>query len=199
MENYVVDLVISMDEGSFVFRLGGRVTKESDHVVLMGNFADRLASLFVLGRCLCFRDGVEGCDLPVVEACGFAVRREVDSGRRDAVEFCKSCYRGVPPRAVSMEEWSDTRKRMDVHLCSLFGCYTRNRRILKDSAVEKLHDVEVTAYNTLILTKSVGFRDWDISLLKGMDNSIFSVHLMSCLEWVVSKFEDYMRMQSFYL
>ena len=68
VEDDVVDFVVAVDEGGAVLGLGGRVFEEGDHVVLVRDFADGFAGFLVFGRGLGLADGVEGGDLPVVEA-----------------------------------------------------------------------------------------------------------------------------------
>lgn len=73
-----------------------------------------------------------------------------------------------------------------VHLRSLFGCYARNCGIFEDAAIEEFHNVEVAAYHTLILAECVGFWNGDVGLLKGVNDAVFAVDFMGCLEQVVS-------------
>lgn len=97
VEDEVVDLVVAVDEGALVGGLGGGVAEEGYHVVLVGDLAYGLAGFFVLCRGLCLRDGVEGCDLAVVEAAGLAVGGEVDRGRLHTVELGERGYGRAPP------------------------------------------------------------------------------------------------------
>jgi hypothetical protein len=55
------------------------------------DLADGFACLFVFCGGLRGTDCVEGCDLPVVETGGFAVRGEVDGCGGYAVEFGEGC------------------------------------------------------------------------------------------------------------
>lgn len=71
-----------------------------------------------------------------------------------------------------------------VHFCSLFGCHAWDRWVFKDASIKELHDVEVAAYNAFILTECVGFRDWDVGVLEGMDDPVFAIDLVSCLRAV---------------
>ena len=97
VENDIVDLVVAVDEGRAVGGLRRRVAEERDHLVLVRDLAHGDVRFDVLGGGLGERDGVEGGDLAVVEAGGFAVGAEVDGGGGDAVEFREGGYGGVPP------------------------------------------------------------------------------------------------------
>ena len=102
MEDDVVDFVVAVDERRAIGGLGSRVREESDHLVLVRDFAHGDVGFDVLGGGLGERDGVEGGDLAVVEAGGFAVGAEVDGGGGDAVELCEGGYGGVPPETLAV-------------------------------------------------------------------------------------------------
>src|SRR4051794_20797591 len=76
VEDNVIDFVITVHQGAPILGLGLGVGKESYHVVLVWDLTDRLLGFLVDGGCLGLRDGVEGCDLAVVEAGGLAVGAE---------------------------------------------------------------------------------------------------------------------------
>jgi hypothetical protein len=69
-----------------------------------------------------------------------------------------------------------------VHLGSLLWGYVRHRWVLENSAVEELHDVEVGANDLLILTQAIGFGYRDICLFESVDDPVFAVDLVCCLE-----------------
>jgi hypothetical protein len=73
-----------------------------------------------------------------------------------------------------------------VHLCPLFGCDVWNSWIFEDSAVEELHDIEVGANDLLILTQAESFRDWDVCVLERMENSVFAIDLVGCLDIILA-------------
>ena len=74
-----------------------------------------------------------------------------------------------------------------VHLCPFFWRDAGNCGVLKDAPVEELHDVEVAANDALILAERVGFRHWDIGLLKGVDDSVFTIYLVRRLKALVRR------------
>lgn len=98
MEDQVIDLVVAVDETGAISGLSRGVAEEGHHVVLVRDLAHGNRGLNVDGGGLRLRDGIEGVDLAVVEACGFAVRAKVDGGGGDAVKFGERGYGGVPPR-----------------------------------------------------------------------------------------------------
>lgn len=71
-----------------------------------------------------------------------------------------------------------------LHLRSLLGGHAWDRRVFEDASVQELHDVEIAAYNTLILTKSVRFWHGDIGFLQGMNDPVLAVNLVRCLRRV---------------
>lgn len=73
---------------------------------------------------------------------------------------------------------------VEVHLRPLFRCYTRNRWVFKDTSIEKLHDVEVAAHNAFILAECIGFGNWDIGVLEGVDDAVLTIDLVCCLIFV---------------
>ena len=66
----------------------------------------------------------------------------------------------------------------NVHLRPLLRRHPRDRRVLKYTSIEKLHDVEVAAHHALILAECVGFGHGDIGLLEGVDDAVFAVDLV---------------------
>lgn len=71
-----------------------------------------------------------------------------------------------------------------VHLRPLLRCHFWNCGVLEDASVKKLHDVKVAAHNAVILTECVGFGDRDIGVLESVDNPVFAVDLVRCLQIV---------------
>jgi hypothetical protein len=120
--------------------------------------------------------------LAVVEAQGLAVGGKVDGGGGDAVEFGKGGNGGVPPGhslAIALNVYLD---KECVHLGALFWGHFWDRWVLENAAVEELHDVEVCANNLFILTQTEGFWDWDICVFEGVDDPVFAVNFVCCLE-----------------
>jgi hypothetical protein len=101
MEDHIINLVVAVHERAPVLGLRLRITEESDHGVLVRDLADGDLGLLIDGFGLRFGDCVEGGDLAVVEARGFAVALESDVFGHDAVEFGERGYGGVPPFFVS--------------------------------------------------------------------------------------------------
>jgi hypothetical protein len=87
----------------------------------------------------------------------------------------------VPPVVELVTVWADSGV-VFVHLGPLLWCDIWNRWVLEDSAVEELHDIEVSANDLLILTKAECFWHWDVCLLEGVDDPVFTINLMRCLE-----------------
>jgi len=102
VEDDVVDLVVAVDKGRAVLGLRLWVFEEGYHVVLVWYLAYWLPSLLVFGRTLRFRDGIEGCNLAVVEARVLAVGGEVDRSGGYAMEFRERGYGGVPPGGYAL-------------------------------------------------------------------------------------------------
>ena len=187
VEDHVVDFVVAVDEGRAIGGLGGRVREERDHFVLVRDFAHGDVGFDVLCGGLGQRDGVEGGDLAVVEAGGFAVGAEIDGGGGDAVEFCEGGYGGVPPGIILVSIGSCRLEgergvgRGNVHLRSLLGRHPRDRWVLEYTSIEELHDVEVAAHHALILAECVGFGHGDIGLLEGVNDAVLAVDLVRSL------------------
>lgn len=97
MKHQIVNLIIAMHKRRSILRLRLRIAEEPDHLVEMRDLANGLLGLDVDGLCLGFGDGVEGRELPVVEARRLAEGGHVDGGRGDAVELCEGADGGVPP------------------------------------------------------------------------------------------------------
>lgn len=97
------------------------------------------------------------------------------------MEFGKRGYCGVPPGRSVTEE---LRIYLYIHLRPLLRCYLWDCGVFEDAPVKELHDVEVTAENTLILAECVGLWDWNICLLECMNDPIFAVDFMRRLRIV---------------
>jgi hypothetical protein len=69
-----------------------------------------------------------------------------------------------------------------LHLGSLFWRYVGNRWVFEDAAVEELHDVEVAANDRFILTQREGLRYGYISVFEGVEDAVFAVDLVCCLD-----------------
>lgn len=54
-------------------------------------------------------------------------------------------------------------------------------RIFENAAIQEFHDVEVSTNDVAILTEAVGFWDWDVGLLKRVDDSVLAVDLVGSL------------------
>ena len=59
--------------------------------------------------------------------------------------------------------------------------YAWHRWILKYPPIQELHDIEIRLNDTGVLTKTVCFRHWNISLLKRVYYSVLSVDLVRSL------------------
>jgi hypothetical protein len=69
-----------------------------------------------------------------------------------------------------------------LHLRSLLWRYVGNRWVFEDAAVEELHDVEVAANDRFILTQREGLRYGYISVFEGVEDAVFAVDLVCCLD-----------------
>jgi hypothetical protein len=68
------------------------------------------------------------------------------------------------------------------HFGPLLGRYFWDRGVFEDTPVEEFHDVEVAAYNAFILAECVGLGHGDVGLLEGMDDPVFAIDLVGCLQ-----------------
>jgi hypothetical protein len=84
-----------------VLWLGGRVTEEGYHVVVVRDLAHGDTRFFVLGRGLGILNCREGFELAVVEACWFTEGFEADARGFYGVEFGQGFDRRFPPVVLS--------------------------------------------------------------------------------------------------
>ena len=96
MIDKVVDLVIPMDQGASILRLGFWISEELHYIFVVRSLAYRGLGLDVNRLGLRRRDGAEGLDLAIVETRGLAKTREADRGRRNAVKLRKR-HDSIPP------------------------------------------------------------------------------------------------------
>ena len=71
--------------------------------------------------------------------------------------------------------------KLHLHLGSLLWCDAGNSGVFEYPSVQEFHYVEVGLYDTRIFAETYSLWNRNISLLQGMDYSIFTVDLVSCV------------------
>ena len=162
VEDEVVDFVVAVHQRGAIEGLLGLVGKKGHHIPEVRDVADRLVGVEVDGFGLRGGDRAEGFDLSVVEAGGFAEVLEGDGGWRDAVEFGERDDGGVP------------------HFCAVEGGDVGDVWFGYMASIEEFHDVEGGADYAGVFAENIGLWHWDVGILEGVDDFIFSFDLMRC-------------------
>ena len=97
MIDKVVDLIVTVDQGTSILRLCFGILEELYYIFIVRSCANGVLGLDVDHSGLCRGDGAEGLDLAAVEARRLAKSRETDSRWRNAVKLCKRHDSILPP------------------------------------------------------------------------------------------------------
>lgn len=138
MKDEVVDLEVAVYEGAPVVGLLALVGEKVHHVVKVRQRPHGLASLDVGDGGLRIADGPPCCDLPRVEARALSEALEPDGARIHAVQLGQGAH-GIGPDGPA-----------------LVGQHVGDDGVLKDAAVEKLHDVKGGSDDRVVLAQPVG-------------------------------------------
>ena len=160
VEDEIVDLVVAVHEGPAVFGLGGGVAKEGDHVVVVRDLTYWHLGVYIDCLGLCFRDGGEGLELPVVEVVGPSEILQPYVFGHDAMEFAQS------------------RDRTPPHLPPVGFADAGQAGVLEDAALAERHDVEGRADDLVVLAETEGAGHGDVCVLEGMYYAVLAVHLV---------------------
>ena len=160
VEDYVVNFVVAVHERRPVLRLRLWLLEEADHLVVVWNLSDWLASVFVLCLRLTLRYGRKSLDLSVIEATLTTKLFQANTLGLDAVELGQRGDSTVP------------------HLSSVLRAYIGNRRVFEDAAVEEGHDVECSADDRVIFAETEGLWYWNIGVLEGVEDAVLAIDLM---------------------
>lgn len=163
VEDHVIDFVVAVDQRSHVLGLLLLVLEEANQLVKVRQLADLLLGLDIRDLGLHLADGLPGLGLARVEAVVLAKLLKPDLVEVDLVELGE-CLDGSLPQCRA-----------------LFSREAGHGEVLKDTAVEKLHDVKRRTDDTVVLTEAVGLGDGYIGLLKGMQNAVFAFDLVGRL------------------
>jgi len=129
----VINLVITMNQGSPVLGLIVLLAKEAHHLPKVRQLSDLLAALDVLRGRLRSADGLPSRNLAAIEALRLPKALETDGLRVDTVQLGQ-CPDGILP-----------------HEPPFIGRHAWHSWILDDSAVQEGHDIEGRAYDATIL------------------------------------------------
>jgi len=163
VEDDIVDLVITMYKAAAILGLSLGVGEEVAHLSEVWDISNGYLGVLVDSFRLSLGDRLERRDLPVVEAVWFAKGREVDRGRRYAVEFGERHHSRVP------------------HLSSVLRTDVWYARVLYDATVEEVHDVERCANDGVILAETVCLWDRHVGGFESMDDSVFAIDFVCSL------------------
>jgi len=97
MEDHVVNLIVSMNRLSAIFRLGLTIGEECDHVVEMRDLPNRLLCIDIYGLGLRGADRAPCAELPRIEPRRLAVGLQAHVSGIDPVEFGYRSNRVMPP------------------------------------------------------------------------------------------------------
>lgn len=178
MIDKVVDLVIAVDQCTSILRLGCWISEELHYIFKMRRLSYWGLGFDINSLGLRRRDGTEGLDLAVIEARGLAKVREANRGRRNAVKFRKRHDSILPP--VHGECGRNKIGAVGLHLISFIGVDARKRCILEYASIQIFHDIEGSIDHRCIFAQAVGFRNWDICALQGVNDAEFAFDPVCC-------------------
>lgn len=163
MEYQIVNLVVSMYQGSLVLWLQLLVLEESHRLLKVRQLSHRLLGLNVYRLGLIGTNRDPSLDLTVVKPVRFPKLFQTNLLVVHSVESRQCLDRFAPQRRA------------------LLGTYAGHGEILKDASVKELHDVKGRADDRLVFTEAIGLGYGDIGVLEGVEDAVLALDFMGSL------------------
>lgn len=163
MKYQIIDLVIAVHQRCPILRLQSLVLEEAHRLLEIRKLPNRLFGLNIDSLFLTSTNGYPCIYLARIEPRWLAEFLQTDFLVINSMEACQS-HHGITPHGLTLS-W----------------LYAWHSKVLKDTPIKKLHDVERRSYDRIILAKTVCLRDSHISVLQSMHNTVFALDLVSGL------------------
>lgn len=157
MKNDIVNLEIAMHKRSPILGLQPLVIEKGRNLVKVRQLSHGFFALHVDGLGLHLANGHPRLQLSRVEARVLAKLFQPDLANVHLVEAREHLNRRLPQRRA------------------LLGAHTGHGKVLKDAAVEKLHDVKWRADDAVVLAERVRLGDGNVGVAEGVDDAVLAV------------------------